>query len=136
MATARSFPRTVRDRGTAVPFRLLWPTLLLLFGVALAHGASPENAESAHGHPVEITAVDESGHHADSNHPAHPAPSHSHELCLSGQPQPGPGLTLPGPTPLAAAPAPAPPRAASGAVGGTPALPPLRSATGSVVQQV
>ncbi|MEU5213116.1 hypothetical protein [Streptomyces sp. NPDC020742] len=48
MATARSGNGRTRNRGSAVPFRLLWLATLLL-GVLLAHGA---RAESAEGHLV------------------------------------------------------------------------------------
>ncbi|MFJ9418851.1 hypothetical protein ACIRPT_32550 [Streptomyces sp. NPDC101227] len=161
MATARSPLRSVRDRGSAVPLRLLWPALLVLFCVALAHGA---RAESAEGHaagavpavsagplvsagpaaPAAATdptaashmAVDEDGHGVDGGRPAPPSHVHSPELCLSGQPQQGPVLTLPCAARAAEAPARSPLWGRSGATGEASALPPLRSATGSVVQQV
>ncbi|KIZ14773.1 hypothetical protein [Streptomyces natalensis] len=138
MSTARSPRHSARDRGAAVPFRLLWPTLLVLFGVLLVHGAGAENAGHA-ASSVPVMAVNASvhaGHSDHGEHPGPPAPVHSHELCVSGHPQQGGELTPPCPAPgtTSAVYAAGPVRAA--AARGVPLPPPLRSATGSVVQQV
>src|SRR5438477_7325022 len=144
MATARSPRRSARDCGAAAPVRLLWPTLLVLFGVLLVHGAGAENAEHAASpvSPVPVMAVNASVHgdhgtHADhGEHPGPPAPAHSHELCVSGHPQQGAELTppcsAPGTTSKVYAAGPVRPAAARG----VPLPPPLRGATGSVVQQI
>lgn len=53
MATAGSSNGTMRDRGSAVPLRLLWLAVLLI-SVLVAHGA---RAESAEGHLVNAVPI-------------------------------------------------------------------------------
>ncbi|MGA5560704.1 hypothetical protein ACPCUV_05895 [Streptomyces platensis] len=135
----------MRNRGSAVPFRVLWLAAVLI-SVLVAHGA---RAESAEGHLVNAVPVaaaatadsgawlapEHSGHCAQPEHPGHP--EHADELCVSGLPQQSAAPTPPCPTPSAgcAGQPPAPDR--SGAFAGArAALPPLRGATNSVVQQV
>ncbi|MEU8781932.1 hypothetical protein [Streptomyces sp. NPDC048637] len=143
MATVRSVNSRMRNRGSAVPFRVLWLAALLI-SVLVAHGA---RAESAEGHlvnavPVAASATADSGawlapeHSGHSQQPEHPG-HHSDELCVSGQPQQGTAVSLPCPTPSTGSSwhPPAPGRSGASA-GARTALPPLRSATGSVVQQV
>ncbi len=148
MATARWFNGRVRNRGSAVPFRLLWLAALLI-SVLVAHGA---RAESAEGHLVSAVPIaaapaaaaesgawlapEDGGRFEHPGHPADPG-QHSHELCVSAPPQQGTSVALPCAKPLAGSSWHAPARGRSGpppraAV----APPPLNGATGSVVQQV
>ncbi|MFI2261113.1 hypothetical protein OHU45_07825 [Streptomyces tubercidicus] len=144
MATVRSASSGMRSRGSAVPFRVLW-LAALLFSVLVAHGA---RAETAEGHlvnamPAAASAATESGawlapeHGGHSGQPEHPG-HHSDELCVSGQPQQGAAMALPCPTPAADSSRHPLAQSRSGASAGAraAALPPLRNATGSVVQQV
>ncbi|MFI1501090.1 hypothetical protein [Streptomyces platensis] len=133
----------MRNRGSAVPFRVLWLAAVLI-SVLVAHGA---RAESAEGHlvnamPVAAAATansgawlapEHSGHCEQPENPEH----HSDELCVSGLPQQGAATALPCPTPSAGC-AWQPPAAdrAGAFAGARAALPPLRSATASVVRQV
>ncbi|MFJ3951965.1 hypothetical protein ACIPXV_18250 [Streptomyces libani] len=143
MATIRSANSGMRNRGSAVPFRVLWLAALLI-SVLVAHGA---RAESAEGHlvnalPVGASAAadaggwlapEHSGHSEEPEHPGH----HSDELCVAGQSQQGAAVALPCPTPAAGSSWHPPAQSRSGASENARAgLPPLRSATGSVVQQV
>ncbi|MGG7570763.1 hypothetical protein [Streptomyces sirii] len=145
MATARSFNGRVRNRGSAVPFRLLWLAALLI-SVLVAHGA---RAESAEGHlvsavPIAAAAAEsgawlapEDGGH--SEHPGHPADpgQHSHELCVSAPPQQGTSVAHPCAKPLTGSAWHAPTQGRSGPPPRAAAAPPpLNGATGSVVQQV
>src|SRR4051812_39703555 len=52
MASAWSPLRSARDRGAAVPFRLLWPVLMLLCCGTVAHGAQAESAEGRGAGPL------------------------------------------------------------------------------------
>ncbi|WP_128508535.1 hypothetical protein [Streptomyces inhibens] len=148
MATARSINGMQRNRGSAVPFRLLWLAALLI-SVLVAHGA---RAESAEGHLVSAVPVaassaaaadsggwlapEDSGHADHPGHPGHPG-HHSDELCVSAPPQQGAAVALPCVTPMAGSSRSAPVPVRSGApVGASAALPPLRSTAGSVIQQV
>ncbi|MFE1172561.1 hypothetical protein [Streptomyces sp. NPDC058773] len=151
MATVRSAlsPANGRmwSRGSAVPLRVLWLAALLI-SVLVAHGA---RAETAEGHlvnalPVAASAVvaehdtwlapEHPGHSGHSGQPDDPG-QHSDELCVSGQPQQGAALALPCPTPSAVSSWQPPTQGRSGAfAGGRAALPPLRGAAESVVQQV
>ncbi|MGY5126646.1 hypothetical protein [Streptomyces nigrescens] len=143
METVRSANSSMRNRGSAVPFRVLWLAALLI-SVLVAHGA---RAESAEGHlvsalPVAASAAADSGawlapeHSGHSEQPEHPG-HHSDDLCVSGQPQQGAAMTLLCPAPAAASSWHPPAQSWSGSSAGARfALPPLRSATGSVVQQV
>ncbi|WP_327223984.1 hypothetical protein [Streptomyces platensis] len=136
----------MRNRGSAVPFRVLWLAAVLI-SVLVAHGA---RAESAEGHLVNAVPVaaaatadsgawlapEHSGHCEQPEHPGHPE-HHSDELCVSGLPQQGAAPALPCPTPSAGCAWQPPAPGRSGASAGARAvLPPLRSATASVVQQV
>ncbi|GAU67052.1 hypothetical protein SSP35_04_01330 [Streptomyces sp. NBRC 110611] len=152
----------MRDRGSAVPFRLLW-LVALVIGVLVAHGARAESPEghlltalpaaaSAAAQPTAVSgpipAVDShagsdarpaprtGGCSEPSGPPGHPG-EHSHELCVSGQPQQGAAVSLPCTRPLTGFSwtAPAQARPGPSARAGA-ALPPLSGATGSVVQQV
>ncbi|MFF4605003.1 hypothetical protein ACFY12_20000 [Streptomyces sp. NPDC001339] len=163
MATARSANAGMRDRGSAVPFRLLW-LVALVIGVLVAHGARAENAEdhllsalpamaSSAALPTAaasgpVTAVDSdtdpdarlaprAGERSEApGHPGHLG-EHSHELCVSGHPQKGAAVSLPCAHPLTGFSWGAPTRDRLGpsAHAGA-ALPPMSGATGSVVQQV
>ncbi|MFI5523239.1 hypothetical protein [Streptomyces platensis] len=135
----------MRNRGSAVPFRVLWLAAVLI-SVLVAHGA---RAESAEGHlvnavPVAAAATADSGawlapeHSGHCEQPEHPGPpEHADELCVSGLPQQGAAPTLPCPTCSAGRTWQPPVPTRSGAFAGArAALPPLRGATASVVQQV
>ncbi|MEU1673692.1 hypothetical protein ABZ752_16880 [Streptomyces roseifaciens] len=114
MVSAQLVFRTRRTRPSVSGLsRLLWPALLLLFGVLYTHGISGESAVShATGRPVALSAFA----HAVDEHHAHgePAPvaapgteqvhaadhhedesSHGAENCTSGKPQDGPALFAP-----------------------------------------
>lgn len=81
----------MRNRGSAVPFRVLWLAAVLI-SVLVAHGA---RAESAEGHLVNAVPVaaaatadsgawlapEHSGHCEQPEHPGHPE-HHSDELCV------------------------------------------------------
>ncbi|MEV0371657.1 hypothetical protein AB0I10_17810 [Streptomyces sp. NPDC050636] len=151
MATARSPIGVARDRISAVPLRALW-LAALLFGVVIVHGACAGSSQahlaaaapvaaSSHGGPhghaappvssptaVQTPVLDEGG----GGTPAH----HQAETCVSGQPQQGAELPAPCAAPTTDSAVPAPAQGRFGVAGGTSTLPPLRSATGSVVQQV
>ncbi|MFI0711160.1 hypothetical protein ACH4SK_10975 [Streptomyces inhibens] len=148
MATARSTNGMQRNRGSAVPFRLLWLAALLI-SVLVAHGA---RAESAEGHLVSAVPVaassaaaadsggwlapEDSGHTEQPGHPGRGG-HHSDELCVSAPPQQGAAVALPCVTPMAGSSRSAPVPGRSGVpVGASAALPPLRSTAGSVIQQV
>lgn len=144
MGSAHSVNGMRRNRGSAVPFRLLWLAAVLI-SVLVAHGARAENAE---GHLVSAAPVaalaaapadsgswlapEDGGR---SGHPDHPG-QHSHELCVSAPPQQGAAVTLPCAKPLMGSCLSAPPPGRCGPPPRAAALPPPRGATGSVVQQV
>ncbi|WP_172382580.1 hypothetical protein [Streptomyces sp. MNP-20] len=112
MVTAWSPRRTARDRAGAEPRGATGPLLrllalaALLFAVALAHGASPDNA-GAH---LATSAVSVTGQAVDAPAAAAEAAAlaaddgchgehgsvHPDEQCASGQPAQGPALTAPG----------------------------------------
>ncbi|UQA92457.1 hypothetical protein [Streptomyces halobius] len=151
MATARSPFGIVRFRVAAVPFHALW-LAALLFAVVLAHGACAASSQAhlgaggpavvsshaaSHGGAYDqetpstaspIDALDEDG----GGYPVH----HQAETCVSSQPQQGAELPVPCAAPTTEAAFPAAMQGRFGAVGDTSALPLLRSATSSVVQQV
>ncbi|MET8326304.1 hypothetical protein [Streptomyces sp. NPDC005181] len=140
MVTAWSSPRTPRARISAGPLHVLW-LAALLFGILFTHDASAHSAPShpaasiaspsAHAHGGQGSTAEEQ-RHDDDQETSHPAAE-----CASGQPQQtsgavGPSLTpINGQTPCyrVVAGKSDPPVNQS-------ALPPLRSSTGSVIQQV
>ncbi|MGW3009141.1 hypothetical protein ACWC9R_09910 [Streptomyces sp. NPDC001219] len=144
MATVRAANGRMRNRGSAVPFRVLWLAALLI-SVLVAHGA---RAETAEGHLVNAlpvaTAAAEAGQDSwlAPEHPAHSgqpdAPGqHTDELCVSGQPQQGAAVPPPCPAPSAGTSWDPPVQGRSGASDGArSALPPLRGTASSVVRQV
>ncbi|MDQ0939298.1 hypothetical protein QFZ67_001003 [Streptomyces sp. V1I1] len=140
MVTAWSSPRKPRARISAGPLRVLW-LAVLLFGFLFTHDASAHSASShpaasaappsAHGHGAHGDTAEEQ-HHDDGQESSHPAAE-----CASVQPQltsgpVGPSLTpVDGQTPCHRVVA-----GKSGPPANQSALPPLRSSTGSVIQQV
>ncbi|MEU9120925.1 hypothetical protein AB0C96_13875 [Streptomyces sp. NPDC048506] len=166
MASARSTNGRVRDRGSAVPFRVLWLTVVLI-SVLVAHGARAESAEgpllgavpaavaSAVADPDTAAAADSGtaaaadpgvrrapdagipAEHAD--HPGHPGHSgeHSHELCVSGHPQQGAAVPPPCARPLTGSSWRTPTQGRHAPpMPAAAALPPPVGGPGSVVQQV
>ncbi|MFE1776082.1 hypothetical protein [Streptomyces sp. NPDC059008] len=148
MGTARSINGSMRNRGSAVPFRLLWLAALLI-SVLVAHGA---RAESAEGHLVSAVPIaaasaasadsgawlapEDGGRSEHPAHPGHPG-QHSHELCVSAPPQQGTSVAHPCAKPLMGSSWRAPTQDRSGPPpGASSAPPPLNGATASVVRQV
>ncbi|MEV0411156.1 hypothetical protein AB0I68_10215 [Streptomyces sp. NPDC050448] len=137
MVTAWSSSGISRARFSAGPLRVLW-LAALLFGFLFTHDASAHSASAQPAASAVTTSAHTPGetageqHHDDSRESSHPAAE-----CASGQPQQASGPVGPWLTPLdGQLPCYRVVAGKSGPPANASALPPLQSATGSVIQQV